>query len=163
MIEPNFCPQCRSELSVSLRDGIERLICSDQKCEYVFWGNPTPVVAAIVEIDHKVVLVRNKGWPEKWYGLVSGFLERSETPEDGVLREVAEELGLEAEIRDFIGLYTFEQRNELIIAYHLAASGSIILGEELEDFKLIPREKLRPWSFGTGLAVSDWLARQSVK
>ena len=32
------------------------------------------------------------------------------------------------------------------------------IAEELAAYKPIAREKLRPWEFGTGLAVRDWLA-----
>jgi NADH pyrophosphatase NudC (nudix superfamily) len=123
------------------------------------WDNPTPVVAAVVELGEAVVLVRQKGWPEKWHGIISGFLERDETPEAAILREVREELGLEAEMVGFIGYYIFFQLNQLILAFHVRAKGEITLGDELESFKLVPPDKLRPWALGTGPAVRDWLAR----
>jgi NADH pyrophosphatase NudC (nudix superfamily) len=123
----------------------------------VYWDNPTPVVAAIVELDGKVVLTRSKGWPEKWHGLVAGFLEKGETPEDCVLREVKEELGLDGQIVDFVGYYSFTQRNQLILAFHVQAKGEIILGEELESVKLVRPDEVRPWKLGTGPALKDWL------
>lgn len=126
------------------------------------YDNPTPVVAAIVEHEGDVILVRNKGWPEKWFGLVTGFLERGETPEAGVLRELKEELGLDGQIVSFVGHYSFDQMNQLIIAYHVKASGEIVVGEELAGFKRVSPEKLRPWPFGTGQAVADWLARRQA-
>ena len=43
------------------------------------------------------------GWPEKWFGLVSGFLERGETPEEGMRRELAEELALVVCPADHLG------------------------------------------------------------
>jgi len=53
-------------------------------------------------------------WPKSWFGLVTGFLERGESPEAGCLREVQEELGLdEAEIVSLIGVYEFTVRNEV--------------------------------------------------
>lgn len=123
----------------------------------MYWDNPTPVVAAIVELDGKVVLTRSKGWPEKWHGLVAGFLEKGETPEDSVLREVKEELGLDGQIVDFVGYYSFTLRNQLILAFHVQAEGEIILGEELESVKLVRPEEVRPWKLGTGPALKDWL------
>lgn len=134
-------------------------MCPAEGCGFVFWDNPLPVVAAIVEHEGVVVLVRNHGWPEKMFGLVTGFLEKGESPEAGVLRELREELGLEGEVVRLIGVYPFEQRNELIVAYHVRAHGTITLGDEIAQHKSVPREKLRPWPFGTGLAVRDWLAR----
>ena len=159
---PKFCPFCKTELVVKLRDEVNRLTCGDATCGYVFWDNPIPVVAAIVEMDDDVVLVRSKGWPEKWFGLVTGFLEREETPDQAVLREINEELGLEAQISELIGVYSFEQRNELIIAYHVHGNGTIILGDELAEYKLISKNRLRAWGFGTGLAVQDWLKSRMI-
>jgi len=132
-------------------------------CGYVFWDNPLPVVAAIVEMDGKVVLARNKEWPEKMFGLITGFLEKGETPETAVKREVKEELGLDAEIMEFVGVYSFFERNQLIIAYQLSAAGEIKLGDELAEIKWIPVDKLKPWPFGTGHAVRDWLERRSAR
>ena len=93
-----FCPSCASPLIARKLDERTRLVCASESCDYVFYDNPAPVVAALVEHGQTVLLVRNKGWPEKWYGLVSGFLEKGESPEDGVLREVKEEVGLKGEI-----------------------------------------------------------------
>jgi NAD+ diphosphatase len=152
-----FCPLCGTGLEVSEIDGIERPSCPSPSCDYVFWDNPTPVVAAIIELDGNVVLARNKGWPEKMYGLVTGFLEKGEIPEDSILREIKEELGLEGKIVDFVGYYSFFEMNQLILVFHVEAQGEVVLGEELAGIKTIDPGKLRPWSIGTGPAVRDWL------
>jgi len=65
--------------------------------------------------------------------------------------------GLDGEIAGFIGYYTFREMNQLILAFHVHAKGEIRLGDELEDFRLISPERLRPWPIGTGPAVRDWL------
>jgi NAD+ diphosphatase len=153
--ELKFCPRCAGPLSAKSDGGRERLACA--ACGHVLYGNPLPVVAAIAEHEGKVLLVRNKGWPEKMFGLVTGFLEAGEAPEAAVLRELKEELGLDGEVVSLVGVYAFEMRNELIIAYHVRARGQIVVGEELEGFKAIDPDKLRPWEFGTGLAVQAWL------
>lgn len=153
-----FCPICGNRLLIKSIDGRSREACSSDSCSYVFWDNPIPVVAAIIEYEGDVILVRNVGWPEKMFALVSGFLEKGETPDEAVLREVKEELGIDGVIGRFIGYYSFLERNQLILAYHVIAKGSIRLGEELQEFKRISPDKLRPWPFGTGPAVRDWLA-----
>ena len=162
MSEFKYCPLCGKSLTKSIVDGKEVLCCTSDNCGYVFWDNPLPVVAAIVEMDGRVVLARNKEWPEKIFGLITGFLERGEPPETAVKREVKEELGLDSEIRELVGVYSFLERNQLIIAYHLSATGEIRLGDELAEVKSIPIDKLKPWPFGTGHAVRDWLERRSV-
>lgn len=159
----NYCPKCGLELIQANIDGVERLKCAGEKCDYIFWNNPIPTVAGVVEYQDAVVLVRQKGWPEKWHGLVTGFLEKGETPEQGMLRELGEELGLQGEIVHFIGVYSFFELNQLILAYHLKAWGEIRIGDELEGFKLIPPEQLRPWPLGTGPALRDWLETRKMK
>ena len=57
----------------------------------------------------------------------------------------------------FVGLYPFARTNELIIAYHVPAQGEVRLNDELADYRRIAPEKLKPWDFGTGLALRDWL------
>lgn len=155
-----FCPRCARPLVARELAGRVRLACPDAACGHVFWDNPLPVLAALVEREGLMVLARNHAWPEKMFGLVTGFMERDETPEEGVAREVREELGLATLSTSLIGLYPFQRKNELILAYHIRAEGEIVLNEELAEFRLIPPEKLRPWESGTGLAVRDWLARR---
>jgi len=160
-----FCLKCGTELAANQEEDRSRPKCP--KCGWTHYGNPTPVVAAIVEHRETeadaphVVLVRNHGWPAKWMGIVTGFLEANETPEEGIVREVKEELGLRASAPKLIGVYAFTQRNELIVAYHVTAIGPITMGAELELHKRIAIEKLQPWPFGTGHAVKDWLASRS--
>ena len=155
---PKYCPVCASLLAPEEEEGRTRLRCSSDTCDYAFYDNPVPVVAALLEHGQTVILVRNKGWPEKWYGLVSGFLEKGESPEQGVLREVKEEVGLKGEIVSFIGAYPFHEMNQIILAYHVRGHGEIVVGDEIAGVKAVPPDKLRPWPLGTGQAVRDWLA-----
>ncbi len=158
-----YCPQCANELVIADVDGKPRKKCPSESCHYVFWNNPTPVIGAIVELNGNVVLVRNKQWPKKIFGLVTGFLEEGETPEAGILREVTEELGLNGKIVDFVGYYSFFQMNQLLLVFHVKTEGEIVMGEELAEIKPVHPEKLRPWRFGTGYAVEDWLKRRKAK
>jgi NADH pyrophosphatase NudC (nudix superfamily) len=139
--------------------GKMRPSCPTADCRFVAWGNPTPVVAAIIEHDNAILLARGKGWPEKMFALVTGFLEANEHPEEAVLREVKEETGLDGRVISLVGVYAFDLRNELIIAFHVQATGTIVLSDELEATKHIPKEKLKPWPLGTGFAVKDWIER----
>lgn len=40
-------------------------------------------------------------------------------------------------------------------SHHSSQGGPVTLSDELEELKRIPK----PWAFGTGLAVRDWLER----
>ncbi|QJW92129.1 NUDIX domain-containing protein [Spirosoma taeanense] len=164
MPQMNFCPQCASPLIKGEASGRERLICS-KPCGYIYYDNPLPVVGAIVEYDNDtVVLTQNIGWPADWFGIVTGFLEKGEEPADAILREIREEIGLtDVRIVEFLGIYTFYQRNEVIFTYHVRASGTIVMDEtELQAIKVVPVNQLKPWPFGTGPAVAQWLKKRGL-
>ncbi|AEF41529.1 NUDIX domain-containing protein [Hoyosella subflava] len=162
MSEFQYCPQCATPLQDAHIGGEARKSCPESECGFIHWGNPVPVVAAIVEHEGHIILAHNKTWPPTWFGLITGFLERGETPESGVQREVEEELALTPHEVTFVGHYPFEQMNQIIIAYHVAATGTVVLNEELDEFKHVPPDKLTPWPFGTGYAVADWLQQRNA-
>jgi len=151
----NYCPTCSAEL-VQKEDGY--LHCSSAECRFVFYGNPIPVVAAIIEYgDKEVLLAHNVAWPAQWYALITGFLEYGEHPAEAVLREVKEETNLDATMGSFVGHYTFKRMNQIIMVYHVKASGEIKLNEELDDYKLVPFDQVKTWPAGTGRGLKDFL------
>lgn len=155
-----YCPHCATPLTTREEGGRPRPACP--ACGFVHYDNPAPVVGAVVEHEGRVILARNHGWPEHWFGLITGFLERGETPEEGILREVKEELGLSGEVVSLIGVYPFFRMNQVLIVYHVRARGTVRPGEELAAIRHVPPEELRPWPEGTGPALRDWLARRPV-
>ena len=160
-----YCPRCAQPLIDLPLAGRQRLSCADLQCGFVHWDNPLPVVAAIIEHEDsggRILLARNRAWTVEFFALVTGFLERDESPEEAVAREVKEEVGLETTATTLIGVYDFRRKNELIIAYHVKARGEIVLNEELCDYRLVEPENIVPWEAGTGLAVRDWLRSRGV-
>ncbi|MES2073566.1 MAG: NUDIX domain-containing protein [Pseudomonadota bacterium] len=163
-MELRFCPVCATPLMLrqDLHEaGKERLACPEG--HWTHWDNPLPVLAALVEVEGRILLARNAAWPEKTFALITGFMERGETPEQGVARELKEETNLDADQVSLIGVYEFMRKNEVIIAYHVKASGEIRLSEELVEFRLVAPEKLRPWHAGTGYAMADWMRAQGLE
>ncbi|WP_285577619.1 NUDIX domain-containing protein [Geothrix limicola] len=114
----------------------------------MFWGNPIPVVAALVRMDDDYVLARNAQWPEGMFSLITGFLEKGESPEDAVARETQEELGVRVSEVRFLGHFTLAQFNQLIIAYLVRASGEIHPSSEISEFKRLSSSELGAFDFG---------------
>ena len=79
------------------------------------------------------------------------------------VREVKEELNLDAATPALIGVYSFERMNQVIIAFHVTASGTIALNNERDDFKHVPPEQCRVRPGGTGLALRDWLRGRGIE
>lgn len=162
-----YCPVCATELVMRADNAIgadgdkARLACPDG--HWTHWDNPLPVLAALVELEQKILLARNTAWGPKNFALITGFMERGETPEQGIARELHEETGLAADKVSLIGVYEFIRKNELIIAYHVQASGVVRLSPELAEYRLVSPEKLRPWRAGTGYAMADWMRQRGLE
>lgn len=159
-----YCPACATPLQPVHEGGAERLRCP--ACGYTHWNNPTPVLAAIVECsdhDGRLLLARNAAWPMKFYGLITGFMEAGETPEDGIRREIAEETALQVSRLSLVGVHDFQRMNQVIITYHAVAQGDIVLSEELVDYKLIAPEAVKCWPAGTGRALAQWLQGRGIE
>ena len=158
-----YCPECASTLEAKRIDGVERQSCTSPECSFVHWDNPVPVVAALVQYRGKIVLARNSQWPEGMFSLVTGYLERNETPEEAVVREVKEELGLNGKVEEFIGCYSITEKNQVILAHWVVATGELRTGNEITEVKLLSREELNLWQFGrlalTSAIVKQWLEK----
>lgn len=155
-----YCPKCASKLDTKLIEGVERKACSSPGCGFVHWDNPLPVVAALVEYQGQIILARNAKWPHEIFSLVTGFLERKESPERAVIREVKEELGLDSEVTSFIGHYPFAEMNQIILAFSVRAVGELKTSVEIAETRMITIEQLRAYDFGplyiTSAVVNDW-------
>jgi NAD+ diphosphatase len=169
-----FCPQCATPLAWICVDedggATSRWRCT--ACTFVHWNNPTPVLAAVVEIakgEHasashagQILLARNAAWSGKFYALITGFMEAGESPQEGIAREVKEETHLDVHTWNLIGAYAFHRMNQVIIAYHVTASGEVRLSPELVDYRLYEPGSLKCWRSGTGYALADWLVSQGL-
>ena len=154
-----FCPQCATPLALitQMEDGgdKERLRCG--ACGYTHWNNPTPVLAAVIEYEGKILLAQNAAWSGKMFALITGFMEAGETPESGIAREIREETSLDTRALHLIGVYDFQRMNQIIIAYHAVCHGEVKLSPELVDYRLFEFDQVKCWPAGTGYALADWL------
>jgi NAD+ diphosphatase len=160
-----FCTQCASALQMitATEDAgeVQRLRCP--ACQWTHWNNPTPVLAAVVEYNGQILLARNAAWPGKMFALITGFMEAGDTPEGGIAREVKEETNLECSAVNLIGVYDFQRMNQVIIAFHVVAHGSVQLSPELAEYKLYDYDKVKCWPAGTGYALAQWLRGKGIE
>ena len=157
-----YCPECRNTLELKAVDGVKRLACQHETCGFVHWDNPVPVVAALVLYQEHYLIARHAGWPNGLFSLITGYLERNETPEQAVVREVMEEFGLKSQVKRHIGNYSFLKKNQLILAYEVVASGTLAVNHELVELQHLSPRELAEYDFGplslTQAMVRDWYA-----
>lgn len=157
-----FCPRCATPLGWLERaeDGGPKARLRCPACDFTHWNNPVPVLAAVIECtdrEGRVLLARNAAWPGRFFALITGFMEAGETPEDGIRREIAEETALQVSALQLLGVWDFQRKNELIIAFHAQAHGEIRLSPELAEYQLMRPEDVLCWRAGTGQALATWL------
>ena len=157
-----FCQQGGTALQLleALEDGGPKARLRCPACNWTFWNNPTPVLAAIIECSDRngqVLLARNAAWTHRMFALITGFMEAGETPEEGITREVMEETALQVQALKLVGVYDFQRMNQLIVVYHALARGEVQLSPELAEYKLFAPQDLRCWRAGTGFGLADWL------
>ena len=140
-----------------MEDGGEKARLRCPACDWTHWNNPTPVLAAVIEYEGQVLLARNAAWAGRMFALITGFMEAGETPEEGIAREIKEETNLDTSALKLIGAYDFQRMNQVIIAYHAVAHGSVSLSPELVEYKLYAPEDVICWPAGTGYALAEWL------
>jgi len=157
--EFRFCPACAAPLTLQsqMEDGGEKARLRCTGCDYTHWNNPTPVLAAVVEYQGKILLARNAAWSGEKFALITGFMEAGETPDGGIAREISEETNLQTSALKLIGVYDFQRMNQVIIAYHAVCHGEVRLSPELVDYRLYTFEDVVCWPAGTGYALGDFL------
>src|SRR5262245_40035851 len=99
-----YCPKCAGPLLVRFTEGRDRQVCS--KCEFIFYQNPVPAAAVIVQREAEILLVQRKFEPRigDW-SLPAGFIEWGESAEESAVREAKEETGLDIAVRSLYGVY----------------------------------------------------------
>ena len=99
-----YCPECKGTLRPVQVNGNAHVLCDE--CGYVFYNNPRPCVIAVCVRDGKILFARRAIEPgvNKW-DLPGGFVEHMEHPEDALVREINEELGVNVVSQSFLGIY----------------------------------------------------------
>ncbi|MDF2668804.1 MAG: hydrolase [Paenibacillus sp.] len=102
-MEAKFCMSCGAALEPRIVDGEERKACTE--CSYVHWGNYSIGVGALVERDGKYLLVRRAQNPGKgnWTN-PGGYIEQLELFNKTIEREVLEEAGVEAVVKQIVAV-----------------------------------------------------------
>ncbi len=154
-----YCPCCATPLQLiaQMEDGGEKQRLRCPACNWTHWNNPTPVLAAVIEYEGKVLLARNAAWPGRMFALITGFMEAGETPEAGIAREIKEETNLDTSELNLLGVWDFQRMNQIIIAYHAVAHGTVSLSPELAEYQLYAPQDVKCWPAGTGFAMAQWL------
>lgn len=99
----NFCLQCGHALETRWIGDADRRACP--ACDYVFWGQYSIGVGAIVRKENRYLLVRRAQNPGKgnWTN-PGGYIEQTEPFHETIEREVLEETGVTAKVKRIVAV-----------------------------------------------------------
>lgn len=99
------CLACGGRLRGVTLEGRRRLRCP--RCGWVFYDNPVPAAIALIVHRGRVLLARRARPPYAGtWDLPGGFVEAGETPEQALVRELREEIGVGVRRARLVGFAT---------------------------------------------------------
>jgi 8-oxo-dGTP diphosphatase len=134
-----FCPRCGTVMEMAKVAGRVREVCPS--CGFILYHNPVPGAGVLVEIDEGIVLVQ-RGQPPfvGWWALPSGYIEADESVEQAAVRECKEETGLDIELLELFGVYSFPEgpvQSGIVIFYRARpVGGELEAGDDAQDVEV---------------------------
>lgn len=151
-----FCPRCGAPEFIVNSEKSKRC----QKCGFEYFFNPSAsTVAVIVNEKNQLLVVRRAKEPAMGtLDLPGGFSDCHETSEQGVIREVKEETGLDVESTEFLfslpNIYPyggFEVHTiDMFYLCRVRSTESVLAADDAAEVMWIPWSEIQPQAFGLG-------------
>ncbi len=162
-----FCPLCGIALTPLLKSNLKLTLQTCPKCVFTHYNNPKPCVVAVIVKRKKILLTRRAYEPFKdYWDFPGGFLECDEQPEDGLHREIAEELGIEIKVIKLLGIYPDSygsNGDSTLNLYYLCkkSNGMLISKDEIAEFNWFDIDNIPKLAFKTNLVIADLMKKYS--
>jgi len=135
------CPRCGGRLEVAAAGHV--LTCPD--CGRQQFPRTDPAVIMLVAHGDRALLGRQPAWPEGRYSTLAGFVDPGESLEQAVVREVAEEVGVEVTDVSYFGNQPWPFPASLMVGFFARALTTEISvdNEEISDARWFTRDAVR--------------------
>lgn len=112
-----YCPDCGQKL-IDRIIGDEGYVPYCERCNRpLFDMFSSCVIVLVTDGKGNVVLLRQNYISDKYYNLVSGYIQPKETAEECACREVEEEIGIKLKSLDFAFTRWFDKKDMLMIGF----------------------------------------------
>jgi NAD+ diphosphatase len=147
----HFCGRCGTAADYHKSDRARQC----PRCGLLSFPRVSPAVITLIHRGDEFVLARNGRFPKGRYSIIAGFVEAGETLEEGVAREIREEIGIEVTDITYHSSQPWPFPNSLMIGFTAAwKSGEIAVdGEEIVDAGWYSASRL-PGSLPDGISIS---------
>ena len=137
------CSKCGEDTKSILGGSVRKcLVCS---AEHHPRTDPA-IIVLVKDSKDRILLGRQKVWPEKRFSTFAGFVEPGESFESCVIREVAEECGGIVTDMNYLGSQPWPFPASVMIAYEANISNpdSVVAdGQEIQEIIWLTREELK--------------------
>ena len=137
-----FCARCGAP-TLSANGGSVRKCSIDESEHYP--RTDGAVIVLVKDEKDRVLLGRQKIWPEKRFSCFAGFVEPGESFEQTVLREVFEESAIRADQITYLGSQPWPFPASIMISFSALATNPAAAkadGEEIEEIIWLTREEM---------------------
>ncbi len=138
-----FCPRCGGGLHPGAAGHL--LVCG--QCERQQFPRSDPAVIMMVtdESGDRALLGRQPAWPPGRFSTLAGFVDPGESLEEAVVREVAEEVGVQVGEVTYFGNQPWPFPQSLMVGFFARATTTEIRvdQDEIEDARWFTREQMR--------------------
>ncbi|HEX4153330.1 MAG TPA: NAD(+) diphosphatase [Steroidobacteraceae bacterium] len=120
------------------------LVCTNPVCRHEHFPRIDPAIIVLVSDGARVLLGRQAAWPPGRYSTIAGFVEPGESLEDAVVREVAEETGVQVAEVEYHSSQPWPFPSSLMLGFTARASTQEVRLEdkELEDARWFTRAEI---------------------
>ena len=138
-----FCARC-GQPTISANGGSLRKCTSDGSEHYP--RTDGAVIVLVKDASDRILLGRQKIWPERRFSCFAGFVEPGESFEQTVLREVLEESGIKLKDITYLGSQPWPFPASIMISFSAVAINpdeAKADGEEIEEIRWLSRDEMR--------------------
>ena len=137
------CAKCGAETFSTMGGAVRKC----KSCEAEHHPRTDPAVIVLVkDSNDRILLGRQKIWPEKRFSTFAGFVEPGESFESTVIREVAEECGGQVTAMRYLGSQPWPFPASIMIAFEATISNPESVkadGEEIEEIIWLDRSEIK--------------------
>lgn len=157
-----FCGRCGHQTVMHHRECAK--VCA--QCANVYYPRIYPCVIGLISRGRECLLALHTRSKSGYYSLLAGFVEPGETLEQGMCREIYEEVGIHVQNIRYVASQSWPFPSQLMVGFHAEyAAGEITVdGEEIEHAQWFSPERIPsipPEGTLSGRLIREHLQRTS--